>query len=329
VNDFADTFAEKEKAERSTRPQKVIPLTEEITGGKKDAPIIRPPEKESRPKHSFNGDFSMPQGFIKTNRSPEMYDLLVNEPDCFLLLTLVAVRAKRQDLYSNKKLLPGQALIGSDGACGLTRQRYRDSVQKLKDWGLCSFQSTNHGTIATLLDNAIYDINLLGRTSKEPAKNQQKEPAKEPADFSRKNEEKGQQKNQQNFEEQNQKRTTNKNKEIKKERIKENITKEKINFRDWVKLTQEEHDSLIQKNGEIIANQMLDALDSYNHSREKHYVSDYGALKKGGWVHKKILSQGIPVASPKAKGWATHSKKEDENDLAKFIEAKAIIARDE
>jgi len=34
---------------------------------------------------------------------------------------------------------------------------------------------------------------------------------------------------------------------------------------------------------------MLDILDAFNTTNQKHYPSDYGALKRNSWVHKKAL----------------------------------------
>lgn len=74
----------------------------------------------------------------------------------------------------------------------------------------------------------------------------------------------------------------------------------KINFREWVSLTQKEHDTLIDNFGSNLASVMLDLLDAYNTSRQEHYKSDYGALKRGGWVHEKALKQ--INEKPKLKG---------------------------
>ena len=81
--------------------------------------------------------------------------------------------------------------------------------------------------------------------------------------------------------------TTKENKKILKEKI---PLDEKINVREWVSLTRKEHDALLLSHGEVVTNAMLDELDSYNHRRQCHYKSDYGALKKGGWCHKNAIT---------------------------------------
>ena len=87
----------------------------------------------------------------------------------------------------------------------------------------------------------------------------------------------------------------NKEKKEKNENKKEKINKkeipEKIAIREWVSLTQDELDSFRSRFLPELAEKMLDILDAYNTSRQKHYASDYGALKTNGWVHTKSQEQ--------------------------------------
>jgi hypothetical protein len=99
----------------------------------------------------------MNTGFIKLNRSAETLELL-NDPNAFILLTVIALRARRTDEFNIHNLKSGQALIGDYGKCGLTRQQYRTAVKRLGHWGLATFKPTTRGTVATLLDRRIYDI---------------------------------------------------------------------------------------------------------------------------------------------------------------------------
>lgn len=104
-------------------------------------------------------------GFIKLKR--EAIELLTDDPDAFLLLTLIALRTKRSDSKIVKcKLKIGEALIGDYKCIGFTEKKYRRAIQKLKEGGLAAFKGTNKGTIATLSDSGLYDINLEteGRT---------------------------------------------------------------------------------------------------------------------------------------------------------------------
>ncbi|NLH40692.1 MAG: hypothetical protein GX448_02540 [Planctomycetes bacterium] len=100
----------------------------------------------------------MNHGFIKLNRSPETLELL-NDPNAFTLLTVIALRARRTDEFNIHNLKRGQALIGDYKKCGLTHSQYRTAMKHLGRWGLVAFRPTSRGTIATLLDHRVYDIN--------------------------------------------------------------------------------------------------------------------------------------------------------------------------
>ena len=97
-------------------------------------------------------------GFIKLIRSEETAELL-REPNAFALLTIIALRAKRTISFSIHNLQTGQALIGDYFNYGLTRQQYRTALQKLEKWGFVTINTTSKGTITTLINKRIYDIN--------------------------------------------------------------------------------------------------------------------------------------------------------------------------
>ena len=97
-------------------------------------------------------------GFIKLIRSQETEQMLA-QPNAFTLLSIIAFRAKRTNSFSIHNLKTGQALIGDYCNYGMTLQQYRTAKSKLTKWGFATFQSTNKGTIATLIDKRIYDIN--------------------------------------------------------------------------------------------------------------------------------------------------------------------------
>lgn len=97
--------------------------------------------------------------FVKLNRGTETVELL-RHPAAFLLLTQIALRARRTVGGFNPHCLqPGEALVGDYRALGLTEQRYRTAKRTLRGWGLATFRPTNKGTIATLASLAVYDIN--------------------------------------------------------------------------------------------------------------------------------------------------------------------------
>jgi len=86
---------------------------------------------------------------------------LIKEQDAFILLSIIALRARRTNEFNIHDLKPREALIGDFKNYGMTEQRYRTSKSKLEKWEFATFKSTSKGTIATLLDNGIYDINLV------------------------------------------------------------------------------------------------------------------------------------------------------------------------
>ncbi|MBP7053099.1 MAG: hypothetical protein KBE65_19000 [Phycisphaerae bacterium] len=100
----------------------------------------------------------MNHGFIKLHRSPETLELL-NDPNAFILLTVIALRARRTDEFNLHNLQSGEALLGDHAKCGLTRGQYRTAMKRLRQWGFATFKPTTHGTVATLCSTRVYDIN--------------------------------------------------------------------------------------------------------------------------------------------------------------------------
>lgn len=100
-------------------------------------------------------------GFIKLMRSDATCDL-IKDPKAFALLTQIALRAKRTDDFNIHGLTPGQALIGDHKNCGLSEREYRSAKNRLKRYGLARFEGTRRGTVATLVNTMVYDINEAG-----------------------------------------------------------------------------------------------------------------------------------------------------------------------
>jgi hypothetical protein len=101
------------------------------------------------------------QKFIQLRHgNPETLEL-IKHPNEWSLLTLIAIRARRTQSSTNVKCLElRQALIGDYKSCGLTHQKYRTAKKNLTKWKIATFKSTNKGTIATLCDDSIYNINI-------------------------------------------------------------------------------------------------------------------------------------------------------------------------
>jgi hypothetical protein len=111
--------------------------------------------------------------FIKFMDSEESDYLLKHQPNAFLLLTLIAKRARRCN-GSLDGFEVGDALLGDYSECGLTRKKYRVALQKLEELKLIEIlkKSKNgrtcqkraikraiKGTLVSLRDSRIWDIN--------------------------------------------------------------------------------------------------------------------------------------------------------------------------
>lgn len=121
----------------------------------------------------------MNNGFIKLMRS-EQAEELAKHPNESNLLLIIAYRARRTNIFDNYDLKAGEALLGDYENYGLTERGYRTAKEKLEKWGLATFRTTNKGTIAKLVDNSVYDINVTTerraerRPSDEPATSQRR-----------------------------------------------------------------------------------------------------------------------------------------------------------
>lgn len=101
--------------------------------------------------------FGIVMGYVKLNRC-EQTEELMKKPNEFMLLTLIAYRARRT-LDPDDGLEIGEALVGDYKACGLTERKYRTAKKHLKATGKVTFKATNKGTVAKLINSDIYDIN--------------------------------------------------------------------------------------------------------------------------------------------------------------------------
>ena len=102
-------------------------------------PIVETPASASTISNPFvlrNDKEEMNAGFLKLNRSDKADWLLENYPNAFLLLTLIAKRARRDDKHPDG-LTRGMAYIGDYKKCGI------ESVRKIS-YCKRSFDKTKH-----------------------------------------------------------------------------------------------------------------------------------------------------------------------------------------
>lgn len=109
----------------------------------------------------------MSRGFVKLFREKGL-ELLEADPKAFLLLSLIALRARRTDApYAD--LRANQAFVGDHEKIGLSRQEYRSAQKRLVKYQLASFVATSRGTIATLASTENFDINARSSSSEQPS----------------------------------------------------------------------------------------------------------------------------------------------------------------
>ncbi len=97
--------------------------------------------------------------FIKLYRS-DVTNELMKDTSAFMLLTQIALRARRTDKFNTENLKSGEALIGDYTSIGLSRQNYRSALKRLEKWKIITTKATNRGTVATICNSDIYDINI-------------------------------------------------------------------------------------------------------------------------------------------------------------------------
>jgi hypothetical protein len=99
-------------------------------------------------------------GFFKCMRNSEALELIAKHPPSFILLYIIAFRANRHDAFNQHDLGPGQAFVGDYKRIGLTERTYRTAKQILEKHGFATFTPTSKGTVATLLNTRVFDVNL-------------------------------------------------------------------------------------------------------------------------------------------------------------------------
>lgn len=98
-------------------------------------------------------------GFIKLMKTHDAGELMEGYPNAYRLLSIIAWRAKRRPGFNRHGLEIGEALIGDFNRYKMTEQQYRTAKRILETNGFATFRPTNKGTIATIVDSRVYDIN--------------------------------------------------------------------------------------------------------------------------------------------------------------------------
>lgn len=104
-------------------------------------------------------------GYIQLMRSNEVENLIKRRPTAFVLLTIIALRARRTRDRSFDGLKIGEAYIGDHRSYGASSREYRTDKKILEQYGLATFKATTKGTIAQIADTAIFNINAENKTN--------------------------------------------------------------------------------------------------------------------------------------------------------------------
>jgi hypothetical protein len=214
--------------------------------------------------------------FVKSIRSDLVLYLITKNANAYAILAYVAHTAPYET---------GECKIKSSDFECMSRQQYRDALSFLEKNQLVTISGTisgtKGGTIIKIADDSVWDINPdITKSQKNHQRNQleNQRPTNSPPAYTRV--------------------STQEEERITKEIYKNNNARDPsknekvfVKIREWVRLTQEQIDTFMAKHPAELANLMLDLLDGYNTSRQKHYPSDYGALKNENWVHKKALEE--------------------------------------
>ncbi len=99
-------------------------------------------------------------GFIKTIRnSRNAFEMLKRRPTAFLLLYIIAQRARRSNDSNFDELEIGEAKVGDFKSYNSTETIYKNDKNFLERYNFATFKGTTKGTIAKLIDISIFDIN--------------------------------------------------------------------------------------------------------------------------------------------------------------------------
>lgn len=104
--------------------------------------------------------------FVKfLDHSPEFYALIRQRPTAFVLLALIADRARKSPLDIDDGVEIGEAYIGDVEEYKATPQSYRTDKKYLEKFKIATFKSTNRGTIAKIVNSSIFDISRVSSTN--------------------------------------------------------------------------------------------------------------------------------------------------------------------
>ena len=103
-------------------------------------------------------DHIEPQGgWFKVHRSNEFRYLMKHQPNAFLLLCLIASRARYHDKKGDDSLQINEAYIGDHESCSLTRAKYRTALKVLERRDHIITRRVRRGFIAKLISKDVFE----------------------------------------------------------------------------------------------------------------------------------------------------------------------------
>jgi hypothetical protein len=115
---------------------------------------------QAQPKHPESVAWKAENTFIKAYRNPDALALMKSNRNAFCLYYVIAVRARRnRDGFNPYNLAPGEAPLGDYENYGMSEKEYRGAKAFLEKHRIAAFRRANRGTIATLLNSDVFDIN--------------------------------------------------------------------------------------------------------------------------------------------------------------------------
>jgi len=104
----------------------------------------------------------MSDGFFKAIRSEVGIELALGYPKAFILLYFMACRARRHGGFNRHGLAVNECFLGDYTKMGLSEREYRTAKMILQKHGFATFRATNKGTIGTIANTMVWDINAEG-----------------------------------------------------------------------------------------------------------------------------------------------------------------------
>lgn len=93
-------------------------------------------------------------------KSDDMWELLTQDHEAFVLFNIICWRAKRKNCFSVHGLEMGEAMIGDWEICGFSSEKvYRNAKKRLEKYGIISLKGATDGTRAKVLHKGLIDIN--------------------------------------------------------------------------------------------------------------------------------------------------------------------------